>query len=206
MVDDGILTHPTWGIFRLECISTFWRTSYLCLCYLFYALKSGFTLKTCSYGVVIFSLCLIGIMFSTSTARLTAKNQYLVGNIADLNQFLDIAKMDCQCLSTNPFWCCLYGGDASILIFSLSKYFSTSPDISLLSKSVLISFGLILQFILNLLIASSNDVVRFFRPYTNLNRVHLSTRSNMYLPPPNGSARAMANVHVPYIGVRWWWG
>lgn len=69
-----------------------------------------------------------------------------------------------QCRSTRPFWCCLYGGDASIRMPSVSSSLRTSPLMSFLSKSVLMSSGLGPQSRRNFLTAVSSNVVRLVRP------------------------------------------
>ena len=146
--------------------------------------RSTFSSCTASNGVVIFPCSLIGDMLETSIARFSAKYQYLDGSSDDLIQFLAIMTAVCHARSTSPFWCCLFGGAHSTLIFSSSNIFRDSEPMSFLSKSVRMSFGLVPTSTRNFLIARVMDVVKFFNGYILLYLVALSTNMRQYLMPP----------------------
>ena len=69
------------------------------------------------------------------------------------------------------------------IFFSSSKALALDP-ISFLSKSVLMSLGVTLASVINLLRARSRDEVRFFSGYIFLKCVALSTHIKLYLMPP----------------------
>ena len=90
---------------------------------------------------MVFGMCVFGRIFFTSHALLTANHQYLVGRSEARIQLRAILTMVCQWRSTRPFWSCLLGGAACIVIFFPSKNCLTLPEMILGSKSVRISFG-----------------------------------------------------------------